>query len=512
MRNRNLWLIPFLVSLYIIIFSVVSFRLYERIGAFGCGDECINYTAGYFINSGKSLYSQIFFNHQPALAYLSAAIQQMTHPRDIYHLVLYHRLFVMVYALGMGVLLLRRFRLSAALFLILYEGTKFYVYGYQFIPEAFIVFPLVYLLGLVWESVISSKTLSRADIFLAVIFGALVIWMREPYVPLAAILCAVLLWRARANRFIPWALVLAGFLLVGPFVIVPFRVYVEQVIVINAPAVGSVVGKGSGISWILSSIFYPISIYVYGVRSYFRIVEFGVGALFWAGVMYWWKERKAIVPIGILFGILALAAVRVVPPGTMYFEAFHMLDWYALFVMSTALLVTSVKKKYARNVLISLFFIFALWSFCSPKSFIWERVNRNSEFESQYAKYTQYSLAIRNVSQTHTVFLDMWDDIIYWESGSTSSYPLSLYIPAEATISKYQNMRHTMFVSTPPDIYYSCPKSQTVWNTLPADVASTYIQLYSLGRPGCMYIKRSVVETMTLKQWDKLRELGITQP
>lgn len=154
----------FLLFLLTSVFIAVAFRLYQRIGVFGCGDECINYTAGYFILLGKSLYSQIFFNHQPMLAFISALIQRVAAPQDLYHLVLYHRLFVLLYSLGMSVFLLWRFRLRAALFLLLYEATKYYLYGYQFIGEAFIVYPLVYLAVLLWESYEQKKY--RTGIFL----------------------------------------------------------------------------------------------------------------------------------------------------------------------------------------------------------------------------------------------------------------------------------------------------------------------------------------------------------
>ena len=194
----------FLLFLLFAVFLAVVFRLYQRIGVFGCGDECINYTAGYFILLGKSLYSQIFFNHQPTLAFISTFIQWVSQPKDLYHLVLYHRVFMILYSFGMAVFLIWRFRLRAMLFLLLYEGTKYYMYGYQFIGEALIVYPLVYLIGVLWES-FEFKRVSRVDIFLTAIFTSLVIWTREPYVPVAVVLGGMLLWREKSNRYARWA-------------------------------------------------------------------------------------------------------------------------------------------------------------------------------------------------------------------------------------------------------------------------------------------------------------------
>src|SRR5689334_16123709 len=138
-RDRILfWLAALLVFAF---FSLATYRVYGRIGAFGCGDECINYTAGHFLLQGKRLYSEIFFNRQPFMAYLSTWVQWIARPSTLYKLVLVHRICIALYSLTMGGLLIWRFRWAGLLFLTLYEGTKFYLYGYQFIAEALVVYP-----------------------------------------------------------------------------------------------------------------------------------------------------------------------------------------------------------------------------------------------------------------------------------------------------------------------------------------------------------------------------------
>ena len=48
---------------------------------------------------GKTLYSQIFFNHQPLMAYLSFLIQALSQPKTLYHLILFHHLFIILFSL-----------------------------------------------------------------------------------------------------------------------------------------------------------------------------------------------------------------------------------------------------------------------------------------------------------------------------------------------------------------------------------------------------------------------------
>lgn len=480
-------------------FSVVSFRLYERLGAFGCGDECINYAAGYFINSGKTLYSQIFFNHQPTLAYVSAVIQRMMHPADIYHLVLYHRLFVTAYALIMGILLLWRFRLPAVLFLLLYEGTKVYLYGYQFIGEALLIYPLVYLIGLLFTT-----NMQRTDLAAAAVFSALVFWLREPYAPLALVLYLMLLWRVR-NPYvrIRYAMLIAVFILF-PFAVLPVDAYVFQVVTVNIPA--------STVS-VFRSLLYPVSVYVFGKWSYLRWVEIGTVTMFWTALLFWWLQYRNGRFVGVLLLVLMLAAIRTVEPGTMYFEAFHMLSWYAVCIAISVFLLAGLRDGKARRWLLVVFTVFTFWAGVSPQSFTWEHIDREGEFASQYAKYTQYAQAIRIISEPdNTLFLDMWDDVIYWEAQRPSSYPLSLYIPVEAGIPRYQALRSAMFTDTPPDVYYSCPILESSQNRLPESVRPTYTQLLSMGKPGCLYIQTSMMRGISDIQRQELGRLGITLP
>ena len=80
-------------------------RVYrDRIGAFGCFDDCFNIVAGYFIGQGKHLYTNIFFNHQPIPAIISFFIQKIYQPQSVYELIYRHRMtLIMYFGFGMGV-------------------------------------------------------------------------------------------------------------------------------------------------------------------------------------------------------------------------------------------------------------------------------------------------------------------------------------------------------------------------------------------------------------------------
>lgn len=475
---------------------------------FGCGDECINYTAAHFLKMGKSLYTEVFFNRQPLMAYISTAVQWATNPTSLYSLVLYHRLAIVLYALGMGALLILRFNIPALCFLILYEGTKFYVYGYQFIGEAVIVYPLVYALAVVWQA-LQQKKIWSLDWYLVPIFVSLVFWTREPYIPTAFAALVAFIWVLRKNTRVYVSVFLSLILCIAPYLVIPINEYIRQVIEVNA----TVASSALDIKSLLLSFAYPLVVFVTGKQSFFRLIEIGIMLFVGIGIYFGKRDAKHFVSLLVMFGILGFAAIRSVPPGVMYFEAFHMLPWYGLVCMMCALFITSIPVQKIKTLAIAVYILFALWAFAAPAAFVWEKVDKLAEFESQYAKYSHYSLAIKLLTTPRQkIFLDMWDDVIYWESGRDSSYPYSMYIPVEAGVSPYKEARVTMFRDSPPDIYYSCPALQTTYNSLPEFVRPKYTQLLSRGDPSCLYVRSEYLAAIRQGQREALIGLGYTEP
>src|SRR5258708_32418001 len=121
-----------LLLLTSVIFLSISYFYYGRIAAFGCFDDCFNYGAGYFVAHGKHLYTDLFYNHQPLMAYLSALVQIVFRPQTLYGFLVAHRLIILGLSLLFSLLLVYRFSYAGFLFVLLYEPTKFYVFGDRF--------------------------------------------------------------------------------------------------------------------------------------------------------------------------------------------------------------------------------------------------------------------------------------------------------------------------------------------------------------------------------------------
>jgi hypothetical protein len=146
-KNKLKLVLTFL--LVTILFGIL-YKLYiPRINAFGCFDDCFNIVGGYFMLDGKVLYKDIFFNHQPGMAILSALTQLFFHPSSIPELILRHRQVILFISFLATLLITLRFGLFFIFFSIIYELTKFYVFGDRFLAEGIVGYFLIYQLGVV---------------------------------------------------------------------------------------------------------------------------------------------------------------------------------------------------------------------------------------------------------------------------------------------------------------------------------------------------------------------------
>lgn len=499
---------------------LVSKASYQRIGAFGCFDQCFNFVAAYFMLKGKALHSQIFFNHQPLMAYLSYIIQVISNPDNLYSLVLYHRLFILFFSLFMDVFIIWRFRWAGIGFVLFYETTKYYLFGNFFLPEAIVAYLLAYLAGLWWEKS-QKKHLSLFDYVIAGLFTWLIVFLRLPYVPIALILYGLLLLplNQRIGKLRSVSLFLFLLLTFLTLLNIPLRNYIHQVFILNYQAMLSE-SRSLGINGIgaFKIFLYPFLILFTGKWNYFRSILIGLDVIFLLLTAWFILETKKLKEVLLIFFLLGLAAVRFVEPGTTFYKAFHLLAWYGLFLMIIFLLVVeflnNLKARRLSIILIS--FLIALFGYVtlSPRSFIWEKVNREEEFTINYAHYFAHGNVIKILSKPKdTLFLDLWDDLIYWQSSLDSSYQYSLYTPIMSSSQKFTQARLTMFRNNPPDFYYSYPGTgKNCPSLLPNDTVDDYVQLYFGENPSCLYIRKANTAEIANEQWEEIKKLGFSLP
>lgn len=504
---KKIFLLLILVLAYPILYKIYS----TRVNAFGCFDDCFNYVAGYFVLKGKALYSEIFFNHQPLMAYISYFIQRITQPENIYELVLRHRQFVFLFGFLMNLLIVLRFNFAGLGFALFYEFSKFYVFGDRFLAEGLITYPLVYLAGLIIYK-FQNKHIKNIEYLLAAIFLWFVLFLRLPFALAVIFMYALLLWKRRFRKIQIYSIIIASILIVITLSIFNIPEYFFNIYTVNtATILQSEVRSGNffGID-IFKSFAYPFLIIWKGQWNIFRRLLIGVDIIFLISFFINLFSKKNLKLSLVILAILGLSNFRVVEPGDIFYGSFHMVVWYGIFIIITFLLVEMIYSKNKQIALILslgcavLFFYYVFFSV----SFLHDKIDPHFDLITNYGNDMQVGEVVNKFSNPDdTLFLDGFDDLIYWQAKRLSPYKYSWYTSVMPQISKYAKARIDMFKNNPPDFYYgTCPDKKVKQWTMPKKYIKNYQQLYSLGKPTCLYIHKTKLPEITKEQWIKAKE------
>jgi len=446
------------------------------------------------------------------MAYMSAFIQKLTNIDSIPLLLLRHRQALVLFGLVFSSIITIRFGYIGVLYAFLYESSKYYLFGDRFLAEGFIPYPLVYMLFVL----LHKKNITWVDSLFVTISAWFVMFMREPYVPLALFLYFGYLFVEMNNIrkffsivvFMVFCVILLNFTLIHD--------YIFNVITVNAKTVFIADTNTTGLFGIggLKIIFYPfLIIFGAGIWNPFRIFLSILAAQFVLISLYVFfvqKKRKLIIFIWL---ILATANLRYSPPGQLFYSSFHMLPWYSLFLGAILFLVTrlsfrsySIKPLYISMLLV----IFGVGLLLQPKSYIYEKIQPHEELITNYGKILEVSTVIKTITTpTNTVFIDGSDDLIYLAANRLSGYRYSWYTSVMPAFNIYNSARIEMFNSRPPDIYYRyCSEKILPQYFLPEKIRGSYTTLYYDSKPSCLYVRTAYIKSVSDSQWQEAANLG----
>lgn len=508
-----------LTIFFLFIFFAFIYKLYiPRINAFGCFDDCFNFLGGYFILGGKTIYTNFFFNHQPGMAFLSAFIQGATHPTSIAELVLRHRQFIILFSFLASIFFVVRFSPYFVFYTVIYELSKFYVFGDRFLAEGLVGYLLVYLLAVNLETL--AKKSIRFDLYVVPIFAWAVIFLREPYVLASLLLFTFYIYllfkEQRKKVYIP--LSIFGTLAVLTLLSFNLPDYYFNVIVANGQIVGSELSPESLVRKILVSLLYPLYL-IFSPETWtlYRTLLAPLSIVFFASVSYSAYQYKKYREILLIATTLFLSNLRPVEAFRSFYETFNTAVWSQIFFFSLAFFIFKIYQKSKKTAYISLVFIlvFLLFFVTNRSYFAYEKVNTSDEFFTNFSLVMDTGTKIRNLSKKDdTFFVDGLDDLIIWESKLPSPYKYVWYTSFMPNIKRYRDERIRMFEITPPDFYYGqCMKNLNFLNDKVSQLLlRDYVQINPPNDSKCILVNVKKVKEITREQRESLRGTKYTIP
>ena len=237
---------------------------------------------------------------------------------------------------------------------------------------------------------------------------------------------------------------------------------------------------------IVQIVFYPIFVLLKGTGNIFQNIIFMFSLLLLTGVMYELFLKKRYVSIGVIILLLALANIRVVPVGTLYYDAFHMIPWYGLCLGLVAVWIADIwEMKKIRNIAITMYGVLVLtliYGFVSPASFMKEHSDTQLEFTMNYANYFSKGQVIKILEKPgDTMFVEMWEDPIYFVAGVKSAYSYSWYTSIMPFFAKYQLAREEMFRDASPTFYVGIDADGQMYRMTVGDEFNQELDDYQAG-------------------------------
>jgi len=438
------------------------------------------------------------------MAYVSYFVQLFSEPSNIFELLLRHRQFVLLFGFTANLLLLLRFGLFGIGFVFLYELLKFYVFGERFLGEGLIVYPMAYLLGIVIYKY-QGKKIYRIDYVASAICSWFIIFTRIPFLLSTLVSFGIIILGKHFSKIKQISVVTFALLSLVTILIHPVREYIFNIYTINT-------GFFEFGTEILKSFLYPLYIFTSGEWNIFRQALVVLSGVFIILLIITVKQKKYKTTLALL-AILGLANLRLVEPGDAFYGAFHMAPWLGVFLFSIFLLLQSQfqHKNYKITALFAIVLISLIgYILISPRSYVHEQLNQHEMLVNNFGNEMQVGEAVKTLSDPDdTLFVDGFDDLIYWQAKRLSPYKYSWYTSAMPNFTKYSDERMRMFENDPPDFYYgSCPDGRIALGSLPRKILEEYQQLVTIdNKPTCVYVNKQKLPEITQEKWTRAEEL-----
>lgn len=479
-----------LVSSYVYLRETSAFRFF---------DEENNIVAGYFLTTGKHLYSDIFMNHNPLPIFISAGIQETLRITTLFELVKYHRMFMIGFALCANSILLIRFRHKAFLFIFVYEFLKFYLSGQMFLAEGMIAYPLAYMVLLLTTTGLVHKKISNLDLTISSCCFIFIALSREPYVPVTLVIFGLILFFTHSRKMALYAGIIS-LVLIGMFMLqFDLSEYYKQVVLLNrALAKGDL--KDQGNLQMYSGLLQLFQYVIVGMKLdkpvYIVLSAVSAAFLYLVG-----RKTHSLKGVGqwlflvIVFGILFLAGIRNYSAGSEWYGMYRSIPYIAILLA----FVSSIAS--ARLIVTLLCFTLGVAIFHPRSHFREKRINAD-EYYIQYSRTNQTGQVINLLCSKYphscTLHIDDIDVYPYWITKKPPSYQYIFYYPVNKAYLDYKQIHLKALLDSPPIIYYdgSCMVDPT---HLPKSLESQFVFLreFSLDtgkeKQACIAVNRKLL-------------------
>lgn len=491
MKSKIFLLLGSLIFLFI-----TSYYYRERVFSQHFVDEEDNLVLGSYLLKNEKLYKDLFSHHQPLSYILSAGIQKATNPNSIYLLIKRHREAIILWSIIWSVFLITRLGFVFLPFLLIFEVSKFFLFGDMFLSESLVIYPLIYLTSLIFIL----KIHPWEYLLVGIILG-LCIYLLAPVWPLLFVILIFLIIKEKKERlkktnYIFWGLTLAS-LLILPFI--SMREYFFYSIYTNFKYYIPLTSEGNFALGILKSFISPFLSFNSAISSEtgWIIKLLSVTLLF--NYIALLKSRQTKI-VALILLILGLGNIRFVTPGTQEYNGFHILPWFALLIFTTCVSTFLISSK-LKKVSFSLLIICVVASFYLSKDKLFIKRDLGRDYYVNYSVQEDMGRAINIMKDKDDklfVAPDEW--LVYWQADIDHRSFLVNYYAWMEKVPYLKDEARTIFDTNPPTFLYT----NRVGTGL-EQYYDRYIQVRQFDKPISLFVRPERWKNLSESQKDQLK-------
>jgi hypothetical protein len=447
------------------------------------------------------------------MVYFSYIVQKLTHPDSLYQLVLYHRIIIGISSVIFATLCIWKFRWIGLGFVVVYELSKYYLFGNLFLAESLVAYLIVYIFGIAWNK-FNKKEITRFDVFVITFFSWLVCFLREPFIPLVILLIAYIYFGKTYLRLKVASATIFTAASLAVLSTVKWEDYFFNMFTLNFSGYIQEEINSRGLMGIglLKIFLYPFYVFISGQNNDFRLILLLLSSTFLISISYLVIKKNYLLVLFIVLS-LGLANIRFREPGSIFYSGFHMLPWYSLFIFIIFLLsskISAFKQLIMYKYLVCLLIVgVVIVSILPPNSTVYRGIDIHEEFNTNYGRFYVNGEIIKILSDSDDhLFVDDWDTLVYWQSGLDSNYTYAMYFPVMSNVDKFSSERDKMFMNDPPEFYYTDCESNHGKALIPNFRIKDYVPLYYNGNLSCIYILKSKITEIAVDQWEQVHTFG----
>lgn len=492
---RNNFIYIFVLGLF---FLLHSFFIYQKTQTFNFADENEHVVIGWEIaQNSKVLYQDLTTNHQPIPILTGAVFNKIFGPLNAF--MLFERLrFSMIAISFIGALFVTlRFKLTGLLASIFIEIIKYYFLGYHLLAESLIVYPLIFLAGLL----LRKTKIKYFDDFACGLCLFLIAFNLIPCWPFLALSCLYYIFKS-SNKVETWLVLMSGFLIFTLMLFSQINVFswFEQTISNNYLYLMPYEVK-LGLLQYFSMIFLPLSSLFHlnqPVAIYYMFLTVFYATLFIL-------NKKFRLQLTFYYILIILLNLRVTTLNTSFYGAFHLLPQAAFFTM---VVMSFVSKKFIFLLLIP---------FAILASSLWKEAmtaNKLNDHFIQYGDEESIGMAISAIKEKDDRLLaGPQSGFINYFSQTKLATKQNAYLDwAYRTPAIKSNFEEVRNINPPEYVYF--PKSNNpFFLDLEPILQDKYVKIErTFGDSTSLYILKSKISRVPDQKWRLFESLKYKKP